>query len=80
MACDINIHDENDETETANIHCHLMMITRVVEDDGLGAKTRFLDNKNTSKEYVSNWRNEWKQMVNSQFAYEGIDDSICMDS
>ena len=48
VAVDAAIHAPHDYGDGRNHHAHVMMTTRVVEADGLGAKTRQLDVRSTA--------------------------------
>lgn len=64
VAADVAIHLPGREGDQRNHHAHILTTTRVVTADGLGAKTRELDVKQTSGPAVEALRELWAVQVN----------------
>jgi ATP-dependent exoDNAse (exonuclease V) alpha subunit len=64
VAVDAAIHAPHDYGDNRNHHAHVMTTTRVVEAEGLGAKTRQLDVRSTASVEVEAIRESWAERVN----------------
>ena len=64
VAVDAAIHAPHDYGDDRNHHAHVMTTTRVVEADGLGAKTRQLDVRTSASVEVEAVRERWAELVN----------------
>ena len=64
VAADVAIHAPHPEGDQRNWHAHVLTTTRVVEAEGLGAKTRELDVVQTSGPAVEALRALWAVQVN----------------
>ena len=64
VAADVAIHAPHPEGDQRNWHAHVLTTTRVVEAEGLGAKTRELDVVQTSGPAVEALRELWAVQVN----------------
>ncbi|WP_242154600.1 MobQ family relaxase [Sphingomonas sp. BAUL-RG-20F-R05-02] len=64
VAVDAAIHAPHDYGDDRNYHAHVMTTTRVVEPDGLGAKTRQLDVRTSASAEVEAIRESWAERVN----------------
>lgn len=64
VAVDAAIHAPHDYGDDRNHHAHVMTTTRVVEADGLGAKTRQLDVRTSASAEVEAIRESWAERVN----------------
>ena len=64
VAADVAIHAPHPEGDQRNWHAHVLTTTRVVEAEGLGAKTRELDVVQTSAPAVEALRALWAVQVN----------------
>lgn len=62
VAVDIAIHAPGREGDNRNHHAHLLVTTRRLTKDGLGEKTRELDQKQTGE--VERWRERWAEVQN----------------
>ena len=67
VAADVAIHAPHPEGDQRNWHAHVLTTTRVVEAEGLGAKTRELDVVQTSGPAVEALRELWAVQVNRAF-------------
>lgn len=81
IAVDFAIHSPHGATDVRNHHAHIMLTTRKVEADGLGAKTELeLENKKlialglpTSHDQLRDIRVDWEQRANWHLALAGHD-------
>ena len=64
VAVDAAIHAPHDYGDDRNHHAHVMTTTRVVDADGLGAKTRQLDVRTSASVEVEAIRESWAERVN----------------
>lgn len=62
VAVDVAIHAPGQEGDNRNHHAHLLLTTRQLGPEGLGAKTRELDVKTSGE--VDHWRERWAQLQN----------------
>lgn len=81
IAVDFAIHSPHGATDIRNHHAHIMLTTRKVEKDGLGAKTELeLENKKlialglpTSHDQLRDIRVDWEQRANRHLALAAHD-------
>ena len=64
VAVDAAIHAPHDYGDDRNHHAHVMTTTRVVDAQGLGAKTRQLDVRTSASIEVEAIRERWAEQVN----------------
>ena len=64
VAADVALHAPGKDGDQRNHHAHILTTTRVVEPDGLGAKTRQLDVASTAAAEVSSLRELWAMQCN----------------
>ena len=64
VAVDAAIHAPHDYGDDRNHHAHVMTTTRMVDADGLGAKTRQLDVRSSASIEVEEIRANWAAQVN----------------
>lgn len=62
VAVDVAIHAPGAEGDNRNHHAHLLLTTRQLGPEGLGAKTRELDVKTSGE--VDHWRARWAEVQN----------------
>ena len=62
VAVDVAIHAPGAEGDNRNHHAHLLLTTRQLGPEGLGAKTRELDVKTSGE--VDHWRERWAELQN----------------
>lgn len=62
VAVDVSIHAPHRHGDDRNHHAHLLVTTRQLGPEGLGAKTRELDQKQSGE--VERWRARWADMQN----------------
>lgn len=79
VAADLAIHrPRRDVAANENHHAHVMMTTRVVEDDHFGPKTRIFDDRATGSVEIAKIRKHWEMLVNKALKMAGID--ACVSS
>lgn len=77
VAVSVAIHLPGRHGDQRNHHAHLLCTTRVVDDAGVfGAKTRQLDNPNTSRGEVHWIRQTWQTLANGALERAGQDARI----
>jgi len=80
-AVDFAVHSPQGKSDIRNHHAHLLMTTRVVEAQGLGAKTQIerenkwllSQNLPTSQMQLRDIRVLWEQVANERLAAAGLD-------
>lgn len=70
------IHQPGSEGDQRNHHAHIMFTTREFDEDGLGAKTRILDDRKTGPEEVTYMRTYAAQLINEVLADSGSDERV----
>ena len=76
VAADIAIHAPGREGDHRNWHAHVLTTTRIVTAEGLGAKTRQLDDQKTGPEQVKELRSLWAEMANQALERQGFSERI----
>lgn len=71
VAVDLAVHGPSSRGDQRNHHAHLLFTTRVVSEEGFGAKTRVLDDRRTGPEQVREIRTVWEQITNRHLEREG---------
>lgn len=74
VVCDVAIHAPGKAGDQRNYHAHILCTTRRVHEQGLGEKTRELDQR-TSQE-IPYWREQWAHTANRHLERAGVDDRI----
>ncbi len=69
MIADLNVHWDIGADGLAKPHAHVMLTTRSVDENGLGAKVRDWN----KVEHLVNWRDSWAAHANERLAELGID-------
>ena len=64
VAVDVSLHAPGKEGDQRNWHAHVLTTTREVGPEGLGAKTRVLDARETGPAQVEALRESWAERVN----------------
>jgi len=72
LGVDLAFHHLNDE----NPHCHLMVTTREITAEGLGAKLRFFKDR----QYLIDLRKDWEISINRCLERNGVDQRVSADS
>ena len=76
VAVDIAIHAPHRDGDQRNWHAHVLTTTRVVEAEGLGAKTRILDDRKTGPAQVAELRASWAELSNRFLEREGFAERV----
>lgn len=66
VAADVAIHEPNKKGDERNYHAHILTTTRALGREGLGEKTRQLDEKKSGE--VEKIREKWEQMCNRELS------------
>lgn len=76
VAVDVAIHSpcEGDGHDPRNHHAHLLFTTRELTLEGLGAKTRILDDKITGPQQIEIIREVWETLANDALSRAGHSD------
>jgi hypothetical protein len=72
VAVDWAIHQPHRRGDARNHHCHILMTTRTMGPDGLGAKVRVLDARDTGPAEVRAMREQWADIVNRSLEHAGL--------
>ena len=70
-AADVAIHAPGKEGDNRNHHAHILLTTRRLTPDGMGEKTRELDDQKTGKELVTQWRERFATLQNERLREAG---------
>ena len=57
-----------------NTHAHLLFTTRAIDEEGMAAKTRILDDKKTGREQTELIRQVWETLANDALARAGFEE------
>ncbi|OMJ30550.1 hypothetical protein BSZ14_18220 [Sphingomonas sp. Sph1(2015)] len=76
VAVDAAIHAPHDYGDDRNHHAHVMTTTRMVDAEGLGAKTRQLDVRSTASVEVEAIRERWAGMVNQALEHAQVAERV----
>ncbi len=76
VVVDIAIHAPHRSGDERNWHAHLLTTTRMVGEDGFGAKTRILDAAQTGGAEIRSMRAFWAEVQNSALQSAEIDVSV----
>src|SRR3546814_505036 len=74
VAVDVSIHAPGREGDQRNHHAHLLTTTRRLGPEGLGEKTRELDQKRSGE--VERWRERWAEMQNRALELANVPDRV----
>ena len=64
VAVDYAIHRPDRKGDRRNHHAHIMFTTRTITENGLGIKTRSLDDKTEGAKQIQAIREEWERICN----------------
>ncbi len=76
VAVTVAIHEPSRHGDDRNHHAHILMTTRRMEEDGLGAKTRVLDDRKTGPGEVLWMREHAADLINAALTEAGIDERV----
>lgn len=72
VAVDVSRHNPDRQGDTRNHHAHLLFTTRAVGANGMGAKTRILDDQKTGPQEVQAIRLAWEAIANAALERAGV--------
>jgi len=78
VAADVSLHTPDRRGDDRNHHAHILMTTRRVTADGLGEKTRELDDRKTGQ--VDSIRQQWETMANRALERAGLEPTLNRES
>lgn len=70
-AADVAIHAPGKEGDNRNHHAHILLTTRRLTPQGMGEKTRELDDQKTGRELVTQWRERFATLQNERLSEAG---------
>ena len=70
-AADVAIHAPGREGDNRNHHAHILLTTRRLTPEGMGEKTRELDDQKTGKQLVTEWRERFATLQNEALRRAG---------
>jgi len=76
VAADVAIHAPHRAGDQRNWHAHILTTTRAVKPDGLGAKTRILDDRKTGAAEIISIRAVWADLVNAALERARVDERV----
>jgi hypothetical protein len=76
VAADVAIHAPGKDGDSRNHHAHILTTTRTVSADGLGVKTRQLDQSMTASVEVELLRDLWAGLTNRALEREGVGERV----
>ena len=71
VAADVCIHEPHRAGDERNHHAHILVTTREIDGQALGAKTRVLDSPKTSGAEIAALRERWAEMQNAALERSG---------
>lgn len=74
VAVDVAIHAPGREGDQRNYHAHLLTTTRRIGAEGLGEKSRELDQKTSGE--VDRWRGRWAEMQNAALERANVPERV----
>ena len=74
VAVDCAIHDPVNGDDHRNVHAHLLFTTREITAEGMGKKTRILDDRTSGPAQTEIIREVWETLANDALKSEGFDD------
>ena len=74
VAVDVAIHAPGREGDQRNHHAHLLTTTRRIGAEGLGEKSRELDQKTSGE--VDRWRGRWAEMQNAALERANVPERV----
>jgi len=72
----VAIHAPHSEGDQRNWHAHILTTTRAVTAEGLGAKTRVLDDQKTGPAQVKELRSLFAEMTNQALERQGLEQRV----
>lgn len=78
VAADVSLHAPDRRGDDRNHHAHILMTTRRVTQDGLGEKTRELDDRKSGQ--IDSIREQWQTMANRALERAGLEPTLNRES
>lgn len=78
VAADVSLHAPDRRGDERNHHAHILMTTRRITRDGLGEKTRELDDRKSGQ--VDSIREQWETMANRALERAGLEPTLSRES
>jgi len=72
MVADIAVHEPGRHSDARNVHAHILLTMREIDDDEFGKKRRDWNDKNSFME----WREAWAKHANHALEREGFEERI----
>lgn len=76
VAVEMSVHAPHRKGDQRNWHCHLLFTTRRLGAEGLGAKTRQLDVKQSASQEVTHLRQQWADYQNRSLERAGSSERV----
>jgi ATP-dependent exoDNAse (exonuclease V) alpha subunit len=71
-AADVALHAPSKKGNSSNHHAHILLTTRRLTPEGLGEKTRELDDMKTGPQIVTQWRTRFAELQNERLRENGV--------
>jgi hypothetical protein len=76
VAVTVAVHEPSRYGDDRNFHAHILSTTRTMEADGLGKKTRILDDRKTGPQEVMHLRQYAADLINEALERAGVDERV----
>lgn len=76
VVADVALHEPHREGDERNWHAHILTTTRAANENGLGGKTRQLDDRTTGPALVEGLREVWAEQVNAALERAQVEERV----
>jgi hypothetical protein len=76
VVADVALHEPHREGDQRNWHAHILTTTRAANENGLGGKTRQLDDRATGPALVEGLREVWAEQVNAALERAQVEERV----
>ena len=76
VVADVALHAPHREGDQRNWHAHILTTTRAANENGLGGKTRQLDDRTTGPALVEGLREVWAEQVNAALERAQVEERV----
>ncbi|OYV54105.1 MAG: MobA/MobL family protein [Acidiphilium sp. 20-67-58] len=76
VVADVALHEPYREGDERNWHAHILTTTRAANENGLGGKTRQLDDRATGPALVEGLREVWAEQVNAALERAQVEERV----
>lgn len=76
VVADVALHEPHREGDERNWHAHILTTTRAANENGLGGKTRQLDDRATGPALVEGLREVWAEQVNAALERAQVEERV----